>query len=187
MKTPNQLLIIVHPGSACGSADMNLGRDNADMQRLEMQMLVEGWEGGIVVIDGDLSEELTPNYGRHAWEQWGLAINAALEKAQENGHMSLRVMGDDGGMSELNQMEAVSKLVKDYGLTKKNTAITLTGAWVDDEGGGCVHSVREELEQFGFKPRIEDAMDLDFETAEDELDEEDEPETAPQHGRRPSF
>ena len=173
MSQSNTLLIVVHPGSACGSADMNLGRDNADMQRCFMQTVVEGWEGGIVIIDGELSDELAPNSGRDAWDQWGRALDNAIERARQNGHLSLRVMGDDGGMSELNQMEATRKVVEDYALTPENTAITLTGAWIDDEGGGCVHSVREELAKLGFQARIEDAMDLDFETAEEELDEEE--------------
>ena len=190
MSQHNQLLIVVHPGSACGSADMNLGRDNADMQRCFMQTVVENWEGGIVIIDGELSDELAPNYSRDAWDQWGRALDNAIERARINGHLSLRVMGDDGGMSELNQMEAARKVVGDYDITPENTAITLTGAWIDDEGGGCVHSVREELAALGFQARIEDAMDLDFETAEEELDEEDdlgdEPPPVAQPARRPS-
>ena len=191
MSQPNALLIVVHPGSACGSADMNLGRDNADMQRCFMQTVVENWEGGIVIIDGELSDELAPNSGRDAWDQWGRALDDAIERAQNNGHLSLRVMGDDGGMSELNQMEAARKVVRDYDLNPENTAITLTGAWIDDEGGGCVHSVREELAALGFEARIEDAMDLDFETAEEELDEEDsldeQPSPVAQPARRPSL
>lgn len=64
---------------------------------------------------------------------------------------------------EYRQQDAARDLVRQYGLTPANTDITLTGAWIDDDGDGCVHSVRETLEEFGFEAKIEDAMNLDFE------------------------
>lgn len=189
MPTPIPLLIIVHPGSACGSADMNLGRDAAEVLRLDMQMLIENWEGGVAVIDGELSDELEG--GRHAWQELGRAITGALGRAQQSGLISERIFGDDDG--DYRQMDAARDLVRKHGLTPDTAAITLTGAWIDDDGDGCVHSVREALEELGFRPVVEDAMNLDFEldTEDDDMDEDDtedmdaveEEQTAPARAR----
>lgn len=171
MSTPTPLLIIVHPGSACGSADMNLGAEAAEVQRLDMQMLIENWEGGVAVIDGELSDELEGF--RRSWQDLGGAITDALDRAQQSGLISERVFGDDDG--DYRQMDAARDLVQKHGLTPDKVAITLTGAWIDDDGDGCVHSVREALEALGFQPVVEDAMSLDFEldTEDDDMDEDD--------------
>lgn len=167
------ILVIVHPGSACGSAEENLGRDNADFQRLEMQTLVDGWEGGVLVIDGELSSELDGDGGwKKHWKEWGDTVNRALQRAKSAGFVSERVMGDDG--SAYNQEDAIVDLVKKHKLTPSNSKITLTGAWVHSEdGGGCVNSVREKLEALGHRPTVEDAMDLDCELEMDDEHESD--------------
>ena len=51
------LLILVHPGSLCGSADMNLC-DEADAAREAVIDELNGWSGSILVLDGWLSDEL---------------------------------------------------------------------------------------------------------------------------------
>lgn len=166
---PTPVLVIVHPGSACGSAEMNLGRDGADYQRGEMQLAVEDWQGAVVVIDGELSEELE-GY-RSTWSEWGNSIQQALERAKKKGLLALRVRGDDA--EDYNQQAAIADVVKNHGMTPANTTFTLTGAWVDEDGGGCVHSVREVLERLGFTPQLDSPMDLDFSLdSEEELDEE---------------
>jgi hypothetical protein len=53
-----KLLVIVHPGSACGSADFNLGKFEARAARDTLRGAIEDWEGGVIVIDGELSDEL---------------------------------------------------------------------------------------------------------------------------------
>jgi hypothetical protein len=174
MKKP--LLIIVHPGSACGSADENLGRDTAAMLRLDMQMLVEGWDGGVVVIDGELSDELSSNW-RREYNEWGAVITGALTRAKDKGFISRRIMGDDD--NKFNQEDAIKGIVREHGLTDNNSAITLTWAWIQSsDGGGCVTSVEEALAEIGISSVIEDAMDLDYEgdAADDDnefLEEED--------------
>lgn len=176
--SPVPLLMVVHPGSACGSADMNLGRDAADTLRLDLQLLIEGWEGGVAVIDGDLSDELDENAGRSAWRALGEALEQALVRASEAGHLSVRIRGDDA--EAFSQEDAARHLVHTHGLAP-TTAITLTGAWVDMAGGGCVNSVREVLVELGFAPTVSDAMDLDYvsDDADDLDDEEEEAEEAP--------
>jgi len=168
------MLVIVHPDSACGSADFNLGRECAEYQRLEMQLLVEQWEGGVLVLDGGMTDEL--DGFRRSWNEWGTTIKNAIKRASENGFIAERVLAADG--SEYPQQQAIVDLVNKYALTPTNTDIVLTGAWVDDDGGGCVHSVREELEKIGFTPTVEDAMNLDFEM--DESEEDLEEDTSPE-------
>ena len=143
---PNPILVIVHPGSACGSADMNIGRDNADYLRSEMTALILGWEGGVVVIDSDLSDELCETW-RRSHRELGEAIEQAVDRAKSQGKLALRVVGNDGG--EYTQMDAIRDIVHTHQWDPTHIAVTLTGAWVDNDGDGCVHSVREVLEKLG--------------------------------------
>lgn len=80
MSGNTEILVIVHPGSACGSAEMNLGKDNAQVQRLDMQQLIEGWEGGVVIIDGTLSDELEDTWNRD-WHAFGQVLHETLARA----------------------------------------------------------------------------------------------------------
>lgn len=170
----NELLVIVHPGSACGSADDIFGRDIAATQRLEMQLLVEGWEGGVVVIDGHFSDELEG--GRGAWEDWGNAIKTALEQAKQKGLVSTRVLGDDS--EEYDQHCAMKDVIQEHGLRPASTCFCVTGAWVHDDGEGCVNGIRDLLVSFGFQARVEDAMDFDFESDQDEPEDDADEELA---------
>lgn len=174
MTAPKDILLIVHPGSACGSADFSLGREHAETQRLDMQCLIEQWQGGVLVIDGSLSEELTEGF-RRGWTDLGRAIDEALARAAAKGAVSQRRRGDDS--EAFNQDSAAKAFVQDLELSPDSTSFTLTGAWVDAEGGGCVNSVRETLEGLGFQARVESAMDLDF--SPEEFDDEEEPADAP--------
>jgi hypothetical protein len=180
-----EVLLIVHPGSACGSADMNLGRDNAAIQRLDMQSLVEGWQGPVLVIDGELSEELEG--GRDAWSQWGQAIKDALSRASSAGLPSRRIAGDD--FSEFNQEAAARALVQEFGFTPDTTEFALSGAWYEsDTGGGCVGSVHDVLASLGFTASTMGAMDLDESPSEDEdcddVDDLEETASPPSTGPR---
>lgn len=148
---------------------MNLGAEAAAQCRQEMQLLVEGWQGAVAVIDGELSDELSGS--KRAWSEWGRAIEEALERAAGSGHLAVRVMGDDS--HEYDQHAATRDLVKTHQLDPAHTTITLTGAWVDDSGDGCVHGVREVLEKLGFEPVVSDAMNLDF-GLDDELSSDEE-------------
>lgn len=172
-KTPNRMLVIVHPGSACGSADMNIGRYNADYLRAEMTGLILSWDGGVVVIDSDLSDELNETW-RRSYRELGEAIEQAVERAQTQGKLALRVVANDFG--EYTQMEAIRDIVQTHQWDPAKLNVTLTGAWVHDDGQGCVHSVREVLEELGFSPRIEDAMDMDFDLDASPEEEEEEEE-----------
>lgn len=164
------VLIIVHPGSACGSADMNLGRENADIQRCDMICSINEWRGGVLVIDSDFSDELSGFGMRREWQELGNAIDQALSRASQAGGVSGRIVGNDA--SDFTQMEAAVQLVHDYGLTPSKTPITLTGAWVHDNGDGCVNSVRDALGPLGFEPQISGAMNFDLDLTP-EFDDDD--------------
>lgn len=165
------VLIIVHPGSACGSADMNLGRENADIQRMDMICTINEWRGGVLVIDGEFSDELSGFGMRREWQELGNAIDQALSLASQSGNVSGRILGDDA--SEFTQMEAAVQLVHDYDLTPSKTPITLTGAWIHDDGEGCVNSVRDALRPLGFEPEISSAMNFDLDLTPEFDDEEE--------------
>ena len=49
-------------------------------------------------------------------------------------------------------------------------------AWVHDDGEGCVNGIRDLLVGLGFQARVEDAMDFDFQTEQDEPEEDEEEE-----------
>lgn len=178
-----KILVIVHPDSACGSADFNLGRDNAEYQRVEMQCLIQSWEGHVMVMEGGMADELSGFRG--SWQRLGEAIDQALEGAKARGHIASRITAADG--SDYPQQVAIHDLVKNFELTPENAEFTLTGAWIEDDGGGCVNSVKDELEPLGFKVSVEDAINLDFgfdTDDDDELEQEEEPVCTPTPARR---
>lgn len=151
------VLIVVHPGSMYGSATFNLGRVAAQAAREKVMHLIDTHEGGLVIIDGALSDEI------HTLDEQ--RILSALERAEANGHLALRVWGDDGGEAPFDTWEGFSSVPE--GLRKPemvfddqseaaekidflfDCAFTLqvTGAWAspDLEGEGCVNSVALRL------------------------------------------
>jgi len=84
-----EALVLVHPGSMCGSARMFLGKSEADGARNAVLGEVAAHTGPIVVIDGFLSDELTSS------EQ--AIIEEALSSNAEAGHLALRLWGCDAG------------------------------------------------------------------------------------------
>lgn len=77
-----------------------------------------------------------------------------------------------------NREAAIADLVDELHLTPNDTTFTLTGAWVEGDEDGCVHSVRKVLEEKGFSVRVEDAMDIEA-SLEDEETMEYEEDTPP--------
>lgn len=56
--TLRPVLVLVHPGSACGSADFNLGSSEASDARSRLANDLALWHGDIIVMDGFLSDEI---------------------------------------------------------------------------------------------------------------------------------
>lgn len=160
------ILVLVHPGSACGSADANLGRLEAGAARNGLIWELDHWEGGLLVIDGDFSDELP---GRPLL---ACAIEQCLRRASDCGAFSRRVVGNDPDQVA-RARECVQELVRG-GRTAAGLSFIVTGAWYDpSDGSGCVGSVVQELKRLGCSATVSEHAVC----VEEETDEEFEQET----------
>lgn len=148
------VLIVVHPGSCCGSANLNLGRFDARAARDGLAYDLASWNGHIAVIDGDLSDEL-PDY-----QTLDRALTGALARNASSGFKSRRIDGD--AAADFDQAAAASALVTDLGLSPQSHMIKLTGAWThgEDSDSGCVDDVYRALAADGFSVEILDCAFL---------------------------
>ena len=136
------LLIVVHPGSACGSATFNLGKFEARAARDYLAHDINKWDESILIVDGELSDEL-PDY-----PLLDSAIKNALSKAKTSGHGSGRIYAcamNTPNWSNL-VLQAVEKLQVD-----KSAYVGLTGAWFSHtKDDGCVNHVYNTLQSAGY-------------------------------------
>jgi hypothetical protein len=149
----HDILVLVHPGSSCGSAAFHLGEEEARAARDRLCSEVRGWRGGLVVIDGFLSDELDTA------PVFKSAIEAALARAAEAGYVSLRIESDDPGDADtLRQITARVPV---------GAIFTATGAWLEPECSGCVGAAIEGLQALGFSADAsDDAVRLQVEPAD---------------------
>ena len=150
-KTPKaKIMVVVHPGSACGSADMTLGFDVADTARANLIEEISLWRSGVIVIDGVFSDELV----RSKYRNLGQAITGALNQAQATGLIAHREKGDDNEPPHVD--EAIRKVIRKFRLTPRNADISVTGCWThpEDEKTGCVNGVRDDFRTYGFTAHI---------------------------------
>jgi hypothetical protein len=144
-----RLLIVVHPGSCCGSADMNCGDDVGASIRAALTEDLDDWSGAIAVIDGDLSSELR----YRAYRGLGLALERAIERAAGAGLPATRIRGCS--MEEFDQTRAAVALADKLGLGDGGWTVELTGAWYEPRGReGCVNSVVEALAAIGISATV---------------------------------
>lgn len=149
-------LVLVHPGSLCGSAESQLGKYEARSLQEGLKYRLDEHEGAIVVIDGFLSDEIHSNLRA--------SITDALDRAEAAGHLALRVWGCDAGEPPFEgwedlyafgdvpegsvfdgQEEAAKALAAR--IWASNHAIECTGAWArSDMTSGCVTSVMQVLD-----------------------------------------
>lgn len=150
-----KVTILVHPGSACGSADFNLGKYEARAGREGLVHDMEATDGDVFVIDGSLSVELPEHPGLDG------AIAKALADAAARGDRQARIMGSDD--EEFNQCDAARELISRYSLLPERHSIVLTGAWYDpDDEEGCVNSVYDVFSEAGFSVDVSDnALSID--------------------------
>ena len=147
-------LIIVHPGTACGSANMNLGKSQASGDRDALANDINGWTGNVMVIDGDFSDEL-PYYSN---------LDHAIQNAVAKADIGFRIFGDDDISDDWvgDAMMALKKLN-----LPKDTAFEITGAWhhPDHENTGCCNAMRDALRHVGYKANIRwSALELSLDT-----------------------
>ena len=175
-------LVLVHPGSMCGSAEMQIGRDRATELRKAVLKEVSEHTGPLVVIDGFLSDELFP-------EEDAL-IMEALQRNAEQGHFARRFWGCDGGEEpfdawesfgaddgEQTEFEGQEAAAETFAHHLAHTEIRVSGAWAtDDLSSGCATSVMIVLrEQLGENVVVRHSWYAFYEPV-DALEYEDEPD-----------
>jgi len=133
MSNEKKVLVIVHPGSACGSADFNLGK-TARTVRAALADEITRWTGDFLVIDGDLSDEL-PHY------DIGRTLVRALADAERDGRHAHRTYACalQAGWPD----KAADEFFKIW--DPKVTKVLITGAWYQDDGHGCINAVQRTL------------------------------------------
>lgn len=147
-----KVLVLVHPGSACGSANFNLGRTEARAAREGLIREIDGWQGGIFIIDSEFSDEIVEYPGLDR------AIAQAISTANDRGLISRRVVGDDP-----DQVQRITEFVSSLSEQDRTlTEFVVTGAWFDpSDGEGCVGSVHKQLLTLGCKAQVgESAVSL---------------------------
>lgn len=137
------VLVLVHPGSACGSANFNLGRDEARAARQGLTRGINTWDGDFLVIDGALSSELS------SYPMLEESILKALARSAAAGHVAERAYGCDS--EDYDQTKCIQDLVRRHGYSPSEATFEVTGAWLHPEKEGCVGSVIQTLEALGFK------------------------------------
>lgn len=138
-----KLLILVHPGSACGSSNESIGRDVARACREEMAREIDAWEGDFLVLDGFLSDELAH------YPMFGGAIDRAVARNAAAGHYAVRERGCDA--EEPYTADTVRRLILE-GKINPSMSVKLTGASYDPKDEeGCVNGVYDVLEAAGFR------------------------------------
>lgn len=146
------VLVLIHPGSAVGSANYNLGEAAARDARDLLAQELAHWKGHVLVIDGALSDELerVPSLAH--------AIDECLARNRACGYLSLRLKGDDP-----EHLDRLGELC-DSGFPFA-ARFVLTGAWYEPaNGGGCVGSAATLLRARGFEALVdESALQIDVE------------------------
>lgn len=150
-----RILVLVHPGSACGSADFHHGRSYASSERDMIIGLLSSWDGGMLVVDSDLSDEIAQQ------PRLETAIAEALRRAKATGHSTRLLAGD--GQCDYDETDWVSQVVEHVLRTGIRRAV-LTGAWYHrDDDGGCVNAVYDELVREGISVVVDDsALSIDM-------------------------
>lgn len=147
------ILVLVHPGSACGSADFNLGKADARACRDALAYELASCNAGLIVIDGELSCELS------CYPVFQAAIDSALARAKAAGHVADRIMGNDPHQVLLpRQLQQIRDLLQHAGGALQEHSFTVSGAWYHPEdGSGCVGAVIKKLRQLGCRAEVSEA------------------------------
>lgn len=157
MSNKRECLVVVHLGSALGSANMNLGKLDARAARDALASEFEQWTGDVVVIHGALSDELPcyPHLQR--------TFESMLARSRAAGHEVAVLDGDDA--SEHNQEDAIDEWLASRACEPGSVHFRVTGSWYHPaDGGGCVGSVIDRLRERGHVAEVDDSavtLDLD--------------------------
>ena len=155
-ETESALLVLVHPGSACGSTDFHHGPQMGDGLRLMLGECVRLWRGPMLIVDGELSDEIMEHAGLLAAIESGMAQNTAL------GHKVRRIVACDftheGSSTSWTDDVRAALLGFDVG------RVVVTGAWYHpDDDAGCVNAVYDLVTEMGLPADIDDsAISIDL-------------------------
>lgn len=128
----SSIMIVVHPGSACGSADFNLGKD-APAMRGALAREISAWRDDIMIVDGVLSDEL-PHYA---------LLDVAIVNASDRpGRRLVRHRACDADGAAWPQSAAERFSAEWPGGPH---LVMLTGAWAEADGSGCVNAVARAI------------------------------------------
>ncbi len=141
MPDAKKLLILVHPGSACGSADFNLG-DEGPAARGALAREIMDWQHDMLIVDGALSDELA------IYPVMGIAIENTLD---QNDRLVVREVACDFTFERW--PEKVAKKLSEMWPGGPHD-VRITGAWVHEDGTGCVNAVKEAIAPSGHRIEI---------------------------------
>jgi hypothetical protein len=139
------ILVIVHPGSACGSADFQIGKYDAEAARDGLRHQLDRWNGGVIVLEGEFDDELSDSWYSHLGE----SLSAVLARAKASGQVSLKRKASDP-----DQVSVIKNILKES--TCSSDRFVVTGAWAYADGTGCVYSVLEALNSIGLNAEVSD-------------------------------
>lgn len=125
-------MVLVHPGSACGSADFNLGDGAAELRNALAREVME-WEHDLLVIDGELSDEL------EHYPVMGIALDNASDRRDRR---IVRLVACDLTLDDWPSAVA-HRFSSDWPGGPHD--VTITGAWLHEDGGGCVNAVAQVI------------------------------------------
>lgn len=126
-------MVLVHPGSACGSADFNLGHEGPTA-RHALAREVMAWRDDLLVVDGELSDELL------VYPVMGIALESAADHKER---IMFREVACD--MTVDNWPEVVARRFEEMWPGGPHE-VHVTGAWKHDDGSGCVNAVADVLD-----------------------------------------
>lgn len=145
-----RILVLVHPGSLVGSANYNVGRDQARATREDIARELDAWSGDVLVINGALCDELA---SAPLLQQ---SIQRCLERNALAGHHCAQVLGEDP-----DQVERIRQYMVQRGAALLGAQFHLTGAWYGPNQYGCVGSVEAELRAAGHAVEVSDTALVD--------------------------
>jgi hypothetical protein len=128
------LLVIVHPGSLCGSYHSSSSFSEAGLKALLQE--IHAWTGDCAIVHGDLSDELDD------YREIRDAVNAmTLSGAEE-----YEAEATDRALAA-----AAKEIARDFKVEAR-PQVLVTGAWVGKSG--CVSYVAYMLKRFGAKVSV---------------------------------
>lgn len=127
------ILIVVHPGSLCGSMDFNLGFHQAGKLRRLIIDELNNHNGNLIILDEHLSEEL------NSYEMLNQALLNCLRRSACHG-LSIRAFAQDPDHGDI-----CASILKSHAVNL-DANIVVTGAWFDiNNRFGCVNHAYDIL------------------------------------------